>query len=47
LTIYYGRYVMAQEPVTSARVGWTRAAEICRQLGDGDMKDVSISGKRA
>jgi len=33
LTIYYGRYVMAQEPVPSAQVAWVRAAEICRQLG--------------
>ena len=48
LTIYYGRYVMAEEPVTSARVAWTRAAEICRQLGEGDMGvRAPASGKRA
>ena len=48
LTIYYGRYVMAQEAVPSARVAWVRAAEICRQLNEGDM-DVSAqaSGRRA
>jgi len=48
LTVYYGRYVMAQEPVASAEVAWSRATQICRQLSQGDM-DVSspASGRRA
>ena len=48
LTISYGPYVLAQEPVPSARVAWVRAAEICRQLGEGDIDLRSpASGKRA
>ncbi|MEO7275938.1 MAG: hypothetical protein ABIX28_10030 [Vicinamibacterales bacterium] len=47
LTVYYGRYVMAQEPVSSARIAWVRAAEICRQLGEGDLTHRSPAGKRA
>jgi hypothetical protein len=47
LTIYYGRYVMAQEPVPSARVAWARAAEICRQLGEQGMDSAPASGQRA
>ena len=47
LTIYYGRYVMAQEPVPSARVAWTRAAEICRQLEEGGIDSAPASGRRA
>src|SRR4051794_22788171 len=37
LTVYYGRYVMAQEPVASAELAWSRATQICRQLSEGDI----------
>jgi len=39
---------VAQEPVPSAEVAWSRASRICRQLGEGDMDMSSpASGRRA
>jgi len=37
LTVYYGRFVMAEDAVDSAEAAWQRAAELCRELGSGDL----------
>jgi hypothetical protein len=47
LTVYYGRYLMSQEPIGSVQQAWVRAGEICRLLADGDADLSSASGRRA
>ena len=37
VTVYYGRFMLAQEAVDSADMAWQRATEICRQLSSRDM----------
>ena len=39
LCVYYGRFVMAEEIVESAKAAWTRSSEICRHLAVGSLED--------
>ena len=37
LSVYYERFVMAEERVASAEAAWKRGVEICRQFVDGEL----------
>jgi hypothetical protein len=39
LCVYYGRFVMAEEIVESAKAAFTRSSEICRHLAVGSLED--------
>lgn len=44
LTIFYGRFVMAEETVESAEAAWQRAQDICRQLGGEEIDSAAQGG---